>query len=329
MAEFTVRRGSVRVPAFEGYGAQFNQNVFAQVTADEGVTQHHCHKLEDHVKDLGPQFVRIFFNRNAFSDKDLRDSFQSTVSLAQKVASTINVTWAGGGLERPDVSHAPIRGGPRRPREEPAWNHGDTAKLEGRLKEVREIVRGLPEAGRRPLYITEYGVRGFYKKPHQPPVHSEPGVLEEGGARVVGTNVNAFQHAWFNLRAAQRKFHGLAKWDAYFGKYDLAPQPFPQEYGMIGRPGPGGWKLRPSYELTRLFTHTVKPRWNVIDVDGPSDDRLVVGFEKPGGALTVIGLDTRGGLSNSPPSTVISYELGGLPLGSVFAVTTLPPPVLT
>ena len=158
MAEFTVRRGSVRVPAFEGYGAQFNQNVFAQVTADEGVTQHHCHKLKDHVKDLGPQFVRIFFN---------------------------------------------------------------------------------------------------------------------------------------------------------------------------GRPGPGGWKLRPSYELTRLFTHTVKPRWNVIDVDGPSDDRLVVGFEKPGGALTVIGLDTRGGLSNSPPSTVISYELGGLPLGSVFAVTTLPPPVLT
>src|SRR5437899_13082693 len=51
----------------------------------------------------------------------------------------------------------------------------------------------------------------------------EPGVLEEGGARVVDTNVNAFQHAWFNLRAAQRKFHGLAKWDAYFGKYDLAP----------------------------------------------------------------------------------------------------------
>src|SRR5207253_2713165 len=36
--------------------------------------------------------------------KDLMQSFQRTADLAQQSASAINVTWAGGGVENPDVS---------------------------------------------------------------------------------------------------------------------------------------------------------------------------------------------------------------------------------
>jgi len=407
MAEFTVDRDSVRVAGFRGYGAQFNQNVFAPVTAKEGVTKKDLAELPGHLEDLGPQFVRIFFNQNAFSSKPLRDSFRSTVDLAQQVASSINITWAGGGVENPDNSmgqfaqvlagllqgpypaskvrwvtiqnepnstkitmdayaqmyekldehlRAPVdvrkyfkfMGGdlvgttsplhetqddwfeflasPRMAKLLAAhsvhiyWDHGDTPKIADRLNGVQKIVQSLPKAGRRDVYVTEYGVRGFWKEPHQKPVHREPGVLD-GGVRVVDTDINAFQHAWFNLLAAQLGFHGLSKWDAYFGKYDLAPEPFPQEYGMLGQPGPDGWKIRPSYWLLRLFTHTVKPGWNVIDVRGPrGDPRLVVGFEKPGGygPLTVIGLDRRGGLTNEPQPTPVYYSFDGLPENTAF-----------
>ena len=408
MAEFTVNRDSVRVAGFLGCGAQFNQNLFAPVTAKEGVTKKDLDELPEHLEDLRPQFVRIFFNRNAFSNKPLRDSFRATVDLAQQVASSINITWSGGGVENPDNSmgrfakvlagllegpnpapkvqwvtiqnepnstkitmdayaamyealdeqlralgggvrkHFKFMGGDLLGQTSPLhqtqedwfkflasprmakllaahsvhiyWDHGDTPKIADRLNGIQKIVQSLPKAGRRDVYVTEYGVRGFFKKPHEKPVHRDPGVLD-GGIRVVDTNINAFQHAWFNLLAAQLGFHGLSKWDAYFAKYDLAVQQFPQEYGMIGQPGPDGWKIRPSYWLLRLFTRTVKPGWNVLDVRGPrGDPRLVVGFEKPGGdgPLTVIGLDRRGGLTNGPQPTPVHYRLGGLPENTAF-----------
>jgi hypothetical protein len=408
MAEFEVQRDNVRVAGFHGFGAQFNQNVFAPVTAKEGVTKAHLDQLPGHLEALAPHFVRIFFNRNAFSSKPLRDSFRSTVDLAQQVASSINITWAGGGIENPDKSMgrfaqvlADLREGPKpatkvewvtvqnEPNGEHTkiemndyarmykkldkhlraldvrkhfkfmggdlvgttsglhktqeqwfkfiasppmakllaahsvhiyWDHGDTPKIANRLNEIQKIVQRLPKAGRRDVYVTEYGVRGFFKQPHHKPVHREPGVLESG-KRVVDSNINAFQHAWFNLLAAQMGFHGLVKWDAYFGKYDLPHQDFPQEYGMLGQPGPDGWKLRPSYWLMRLFTRTVKPGWDVIDVRGPrGDPRLVVGFQKPGGAgaLTIIGLDRNGGHSDTFQSTPVHYRLGNLPHNTVF-----------
>src|SRR5262249_43973642 len=41
------------------------------------------------------------------------------------------------------------------------------------------------------------------------------------GPRVVDLNINGFQHAWFNLLAANLGYRGLSKWDAFFGKYDI------------------------------------------------------------------------------------------------------------
>ena len=93
MAEFTVDRDSVRVAGFQGYGAQFNQNVFAPVTAKEGVTKKDLAELPGHLEDLGPQFVRIFFNDVQARDfPDRLQSFYKTLQLAQQSGAMINVT---------------------------------------------------------------------------------------------------------------------------------------------------------------------------------------------------------------------------------------------
>src|SRR5207248_601866 len=135
-------------------------------------------------------------------------------------------------------------------------------------------------------------------------------------------NINAFQHAWFALLAAKLGYHGVVKWDAYFGKYDLTtlkpsashPHPAPlQAFGLIGHPSQK-WPLRPVYQLMRLLTQTVKSGWDVVEVDcAPGGTKLVVGFAGPGGERTVIGLDTAGAHLNSTSTTVVSYGIGGLP----------------
>src|SRR2546423_15592178 len=104
MATFTLleKKGNVLVAGFEGYGAQLNQNVFAKVTRDLGVTDEHLAELDRKVHRLAPHFVRIFFDPRALDQSDLMQSFKRTVELAQSAASTINVTWTGGGEKNPD-----------------------------------------------------------------------------------------------------------------------------------------------------------------------------------------------------------------------------------
>ena len=69
--------------------------------------------------------------------------------------------------------------------------------------------------------MTEYGARGLRAG------------RDEGRSRAAPkrraastTTVNAFQHAWFSLRACMLGYHGLVKWDAYFGMYDANEQGF-------------------------------------------------------------------------------------------------------
>ncbi|MDX6401039.1 MAG: hypothetical protein QOF27_1645, partial [Gaiellaceae bacterium] len=107
------------------------------------------------------------------------------------------------------------------------WDYSDTQKLVDRLTEVRAIVDALPEAGRKPLYVAEYGVRGLRKFNDLPA--GDPGVWEDG-TPITQTNVSAFQHAWFDVLAARLGYTGTSKWDSYFGKYDNGTQ----AYFMIG-----------------------------------------------------------------------------------------------
>src|SRR5919197_2258777 len=426
MSQFTLTE-NVLVKGFEGYGAQLNQNVFAQITRDLGVTDAHLQELPGHVRRLAPRFVRIFLDPRARhgqvpSSDDLMQSFKKTVELAQSAASSINITWTGGGapgtmtsfadvladlvanhgatklrwvtiMNEPNstkislddytalyqalhheletrglASQVRLMGGDLVQTHQEAWCHHletmfrprrgvvdphllevrrarprreDEARQtpDGRAQNLERLQRRAAE----PLYVTEYGVQGTWKVQQevvQPDgtkkkkwviVQPEPGTYKPqgpnlGGPRVVDQNVNAFQHAWFNLLAANLGYRGLVKWDAYFAKYDLQPEPHPQEYGMIGKPTDSGWQLRQSYYLTRLFTQTVKPGWNVRELAHGPGSQIVPAYSAPSGrGLTLTGLDTAGATLNEAVPEQRSYQFSKLPAKKAFALLVLEP----
>src|SRR5438876_791133 len=86
------------------------------------------------------------------------------------------------------------------------WEAWDTEKLARRLSEVRDIVAGLPARARKPLYVTEFGVKG-----HRSAAHPEPG-LDQDGRLIVTSIENAFQHAWFDVLAARLGYVATVKW---------------------------------------------------------------------------------------------------------------------
>jgi hypothetical protein len=170
---------------------------------------------------------------------------------------------------------------------------------------VRQIVDGLPAAGRKPLYVTEFSVRGLRNL--NGVAYPEPGVYADA-TPFAQTTINAFQHAWFAVLAARLGYAGASKWDAYFGKYDRGTL----AYSMIGPPQEG-WPLRPVYNLMSLFTSTTKSGWKVVGVAGAAGTKLVAGYTGPRRQVTVIGFDTAGASLAAPSPTAVSYSIGGLP----------------
>jgi hypothetical protein len=101
-AEFTVSPGTVLVTGFAGFGTQYNQNVYAAISASDGITSANVGQLETKVKALHSQYVRIFFDSKAWptdpnystATADFMSSFVSTVKLAQDAGATsINITY--------------------------------------------------------------------------------------------------------------------------------------------------------------------------------------------------------------------------------------------
>jgi hypothetical protein len=158
------------------------------------------------------------------------------------------------------------------------WDYTDTDKLVSRLKEVRAIVNSLP-SGRKPLYVTEFGVRGV-----RAPGEAQPG-HDAAGTPMESTNTAALQQAWFDILAARLGYVATVRWDAYFAMYDKTRQNF----SMIGPPQ-GGWATRPSFRVARMLTHTVKPGSHAVAVSGSAGGRLVTAF-KDGSDTTVLLLN--------------------------------------
>ena len=193
------------------------------------------------------------------------------------------------------------------------WDFWDTQKLQDRLTEVRAIWDAEPEAGRKPLYVTEYGVRGI--RTFNGVAQIDPGVWTDG-TPITQTNINAFQHAWFDILSAREGYLGTTKWDSYFGKYDNGTQ----AYFMLGAPQNNLWPVYPVYNDVRLWTMSVKPGWKVVGLDGTSGSKLLASYAGPAGELTVLGLDTSGAQLNTLSSETRTYSIGGLP---AFAVLDL------
>ena len=395
-AEFKVQESATLAQTFAGYGGQFNHHVYAAISRAAGVTDDNAKDMERKMRDLQPQFSRIFFNNTAFADPDRMQSFIRTVQLAQSTGTTIDITWQGGTLSvangtipkfaavlidlvrargitnlrwltlqnepnRTKITMAQyeaqyraldpyiqsirgqvrymggdlVRGPDVGPPNQQAWlqylashmadildaysihvfwDYFDTQKLVDRLTEVRAIVDALPQAGRKPLYVSEYGVRGLRTFNGAPA--GDPGVWEDG-TPITQTNVNAFQQTWFDVLAARLGYAGTSKWDSYFGKYDNGTQ----AYYMIGSPA-DGWPLYPIYNSLRLLTAAVGRGWRTVNVDSVSNDsRLLAAYVGKAGEHTVVGLDTAGAQLNTVSPTVVSYTIGGLPPSRSFQLT--------
>jgi len=159
------------------------------------------------------------------------------------------------------------------------WDYWDTPKLVRRISEVPKIVASLPTAQQRPLFVTEFGVRGRREKPSM-----EPGTHDDGTPIAIKPQ-QAMQLAWFQMEAMNRGYVGCVIWTLEDAWYDrLMP------YGVIGT-AKDGFPLKPSYHMLRLFTHTVQPGWRAMKVDGDPNGRIVSAARGPNGEFTILALN--------------------------------------
>jgi hypothetical protein len=195
------------------------------------------------------------------------------------------------------------------------WNFWEPEKIDRRLAtEVRTIYAAIPAELRRPLYVTEFGVRGLPTIEGEPEV--DPGLWPDG-TPIEQTNAAAFQEAWFMIRAAGLGFSGMSKWDLYSAKYDNGTQ----SYSAIG-PGTAGWPTRPVYRLLQLLTLATEPTGGRIVELTPGPDavpsQLVTAYISPAANVAVLGLDTRGGIADTTSHEPEAYSVGGLPPNTSF-----------
>ena len=153
------------------------------------------------------------------------------------------------------------------------WNYWDIPRMEFRLRDVQRIVTAMAGNARKPIYITEMGVRGIVDMPGNPA--PQPGFWADG-TPFARTNISAFQMLWFDLVAAQLGYSGSVKWDAYWGKYDLN---YVASHFLIG-PAEEGWPLFPSYHALRLLLQTTQRGWQVARVEPWTDDDWQVGHRR-------------------------------------------------
>jgi len=195
------------------------------------------------------------------------------------------------------------------------WDFWDTEKIDQRLmSEVRTIVSTIPPEQHRPLYVTEFGVRGL--ETFEGETSFNPGSWPDGTG-MSETEMSAFQHAWFNLRAAQLGYSGTVKWDLYPAKYDTGTQ----DFSALGRAA-DGWPERPVYNLLELLGITTEPRGGhtvevTTDAAG-ARGKLVTAYVSPANDVTVLGLHKAGGSISATSHDPVTYGLGGLPANASF-----------
>lgn len=203
------------------------------------------------------------------------------------------------------------------------WNYWDPSYFQGRLSGILSVYSTIPAEQRKPLFVTEYGVRGVENINSSPIkiadpyrngalVNNDPGVyLDASGNQipVSETNIVAFQQAWFNMLGANDGFTGFSKWDFYHAQYDFGYQ----DYSLIGylfnpAPGQDPWPLRPAYYMEWLMANSTGQHWQVLGVNGSSGAKLISPFRSPSGDLTLFALST--------DQSAASFTIGNLPRGT-------------
>jgi hypothetical protein len=183
------------------------------------------------------------------------------------------------------------------------WDDNDAAKPVTRLTEVAGIVKGLGAAVK-PVYITEYGVRGGNKTGVP-----DPGDLTGTSTPISQTVTSALQNALFQVEGLNLGYGGFVRWDCYKAKYDNGTQYF----SCIGS-GADGYPLYPLYYMTGLFTHTCRSGWSVFQTAQGSNTNKAVAVmgDKAGKDLTLYAVNKSNG--------ALPFVIGGLPAGTSFHI---------
>ena len=184
------------------------------------------------------------------------------------------------------------------------WNVYSDISAPPKFQQRLETIAGVGK----PFYVTEFGVRG-----NRPTGSTAPGILRDG-TPVEKSNQAAFQHAWFQIAAAQLNCAGTAKWDGYYAVYDATPQ----AYYAIGAPVDDRWACYPMYDLLWMLTNTIDPSWQPRSVPGVQPAWAAVAeFRGRPTDLTIVGLDTRGATTNEASEEQSTFTLpAGLPTGT-------------
>jgi hypothetical protein len=167
------------------------------------------------------------------------------------------------------------------------WTHGDFAKFESRLTHLLDFKI------HKPVYVTEYGVRG-------PDFHDEHRKFEQGSLHnnnIEDSIESAFQHAWFNALAPQYGIIGLAKWACYridTGTTSPAGERRPErDSGMLRGIGRDFEPVH-NYRVTLLFNRLLGPNRRAAGLGGLGTDTIVSRFAGPAGDHSLVALNRSG-----------------------------------
>ena len=157
VTEHELVRSNILVQSLGGYGAQFNNHVYAPITP--WPAGHACDDFEAKAKALQPHIVRIFYNDNwdgnrngAFPDWEKNyASFVKVVRLAQEAGATINISFQNLGERQVDAGagHDEVRrrargpGSQSRPHECALGRGRERAELR---RDGRGVARGVQRA---------------------------------------------------------------------------------------------------------------------------------------------------------------------------------------
>jgi len=213
------------------------------------------------------------------------------------------------------------------------WQWDNPFRMEERLKDVAYLVhQELPEAARKPTFITEYGVRGIdtcggatLKSAYYP---------DAACSELRKMSLAGFHKLWFTIQSAQLGFDGAINWDLYWGKYGTSND---QSFWAVGleKTAEGGydWVVYPSYNAIQMVLQTTGKGWQVLGVDPWTDDdaetrapiphhdqpeQELAAYQGPDGQMTLLGLDTHGRALAAPNGESSSYSIGNLAPGTQF-----------
>lgn len=159
------------------------------------------------------------------------------------------------------------------------WDFWDEGKIVRRLGGFRDCVMALPPAQQKPMYATEFGLRGRkadFKT-------NDPGNADDGRP-IYETPLAANQLARFTIESINRGYVAAVAWTMDDALYD-----HPMWYGLMGMPK-DGWPLKPAYHVMKLFTHATKPGWRAVKINGSQEGVLVAAMAS-GDDLSVFALN--------------------------------------